>query len=390
MIGGTKSVKLSFDSIIVTSLPQDVIRKLIRINVSHNSQNYSYQIDDFENNREKKLEIEKEFAISNNNVVNVTISFGDDEIISEEIDISQSTIGALKIHKELSLVLIFRVNAGNSYDIRIYGVQKVYMSQYKLIEQTGNGAAGFANVYTDSFNTKHVIKHFKAMINIETNSIREIIPFISLPRHPCLIQLEGYACDNINGISLVLEYGERGRISDIGIKDLDNNLICKMLYGMFSVISFLHEHGFIHRDIHPYNVVVTRDYKAKLIDFGVSRFISDDMTEEQGHRECFAPETINNKKYNELADEYQLGKMIEKLEVGSSWMIDILTNDDPKKRITCSEMCTLCESGLFGWTDTKEGEDYCSMLSKYHNSQPIRDEILWSMAMFYSRYKTIL
>ena len=43
-------------------------------------------------------------------------------------------------------------------------------------------------------------------------------------------------------------------------------------------MSFLHEVGLIHRDLKSGNVLVDQNWNCSLIDFGISRVVSNNMT----------------------------------------------------------------------------------------------------------------
>lgn len=104
-----------------------------------------------------------------------------------------------------------------------------------------------------------------------------------MPKHPCVINLDCFIYDQKYGIILVLEYASRGRIDSIDFDKLDEDKAVQMIYSLISCIAFFHDHGFIHRDIYPSNVLVNEKYEIKIIDFGVSRFYGKEMTLNVGH-----------------------------------------------------------------------------------------------------------
>jgi serine/threonine protein kinase len=64
----------------------------------------------------------------------------------------------------------------------------------------------------------------------------------------------------------------------------------------------------IHRDIKPSNILLTRDYRAKIADFGMSvANTGQELTAETGTYRYMAPEVIRHESYSSNADVYSFG-----------------------------------------------------------------------------------
>ena len=96
---------------------------------------------------------------------------------------------------------------------------------------------------------------------------------------------------------------------------------------VLSGIMALHDAGYIHRDIDPSNVMVTRDGKIKLIDFGIAKKVDGLKTHDRnlttagqfmGKPQYAAPELIigDLKNQNKPTDIYALGVLLFQLAVG--------------------------------------------------------------------------
>ncbi len=96
---------------------------------------------------------------------------------------------------------------------------------------------------------------------------------------------------------------------------------------VLSGIMALHDAGYIHRDIDPSNVMVTRDGRIKLIDFGIAKKVDGLKTHDRnlttagqfmGKPQYAAPELIigDLKNQNKPTDIYALGVLLFQLAVG--------------------------------------------------------------------------
>jgi eukaryotic-like serine/threonine-protein kinase len=86
-------------------------------------------------------------------------------------------------------------------------------------------------------------------------------------------------------------------------------------------LAFAHEHGVVHRDVKPHNVLIDEDGVAKVTDFGIARSIdpADGLTETGtllGTSEYIAPEQASGQRVDERSDQYSLATVLYELLVG--------------------------------------------------------------------------
>ena len=87
-------------------------------------------------------------------------------------------------------------------------------------------------------------------------------------------------------------------------------------------LAFAHEHGVVHRDVKPHNVLIDADGVAKVTDFGIARSIepADGLTETGtllGTSEYIAPEQASGRRVDERSDQYSLATVLYELLTGS-------------------------------------------------------------------------
>ena len=187
---------------------------------------------------------------------------------------------------------------------------------YVLNHAVGEGA--FAHcylVYSEQYKCDFVAKILKSpaqgeeeryvqMFQYETSVCEKVF-------HKNLLRVYDYFKEDLIFV-IIMEYCEKGAISEL-IKNDKNSVKEKILFYSHQIISALealHLNNIVHFDIKPQNILIDQYGKAKLADFGLSRFINDG-TQSRAKRgtTCYmAPEVMNGDNYDPYkTDIWSLG-----------------------------------------------------------------------------------
>ena len=129
-------------------------------------------------------------------------------------------------------------------------------------------------------------------------------------------------------MNIVMEYCGMGNISQYK-SSMNNNILSVIAREVAKALCSIHEHGYIHLDVKPQNILLTTSGDIKLCDFGIMRKVNDfeninnDVTKsimKEGTELYMAPEMmktpITKESITQSADIYSLGMSLFELVAG--------------------------------------------------------------------------
>jgi len=146
-----------------------------------------------------------------------------------------------------------------------------HIHKYRIEKLIGSG--GFAEVYKayDTVEGLHVALKIISGMSSAENMFRNEVRIISRLDHPNITRLK---TAEIIGKRLVLvsELGER-TLFDVYERSRPAKYAIQVIDRVLAGLAYAHSQGVIHRDVKPDNILVWRDGRVKLTDFGISKVV---------------------------------------------------------------------------------------------------------------------
>lgn len=193
-------------------------------------------------------------------------------------------------------------------DMRVLGCPRV-AGRYSLLEQLGAGGMGVVYRARDEVTGRDVA--FKQLLSsiagsrrstIEALFEREYHTLVRL-KHPRIIEVYEYGVteDGPYYTMELLDGKDLGALAPLPYREA-----CGHLRDVASSLALLHAHRLLHRDVSPRNVRLTRDGRAKLIDFGALAVFGQ-SAQIVGTPVCVAPEAMSQLPLDQRTDLFALG-----------------------------------------------------------------------------------
>jgi tetratricopeptide (TPR) repeat protein len=129
---------------------------------------------------------------------------------------------------------------------------------------------------------------------------------LSRLRHPNIIEVYEYGVDDV-GPYYTMELLSGQDLA--ALAPLPFREVCRVARDVASALALVHARGYVHRDVSPANVRLTRDGRAKLFDFGaLIEFGSSDHF--AGTPAFIAPECLTGSMLDQRTDLFSLGALI--------------------------------------------------------------------------------
>lgn len=196
--------------------------------------------------------------------------------------------------------------------LREGGMGAIYLVRHRLLDEL------------------RVVKVLRSHLNsdedLRQRFLREARTAIQL-RHPNIAQLYDFSVDEDGNASIVLEYIDGFTVEEFGRRPeaRDVPLDLALAQQALRALGFLHRKGFVHRDVAPDNLMVTRDVDGeplvKLIDLGIVKTLRAEgkgtaTSLYLGKPRYSSPEQLISPEIDARADLYSFGVMLYELVTG--------------------------------------------------------------------------
>lgn len=119
---------------------------------------------------------------------------------------------------------------------------------------------------------------------------------------------------------IVMEY-VRGRTlrEVLHSEDLGIEQTLQIARDVLDALSYAHSQGIIHRDIKPSNIIITPDFHAKIMDFGIAHVLGSELTSEDdilGSPSYMAPEQLSKGAIDQRTDLFSLAVVLYRILTG--------------------------------------------------------------------------
>lgn len=194
------------------------------------------------------------------------------------------------------------------------------IGRYEIIEELGRGAMGVVYKARDARIGRTVaIKTILIAGGDEAEQYRQrfLVEARSVGRlnHPGIVAVYDFTEDADRKPCLVLEFIDGvtldKRVAKAGRLPLKQAL--DITAQVAQALHYAHECGIVHRDIKPPNVMLTRDDRAKVSDFGIAKLEGTNLTvtgQILGTPSYMSPEQFTGEPIDRRADIFSLGSVL--------------------------------------------------------------------------------
>ncbi len=129
--------------------------------------------------------------------------------------------------------------------------------------------------------------------------------------HPHVVPVYYWGRSEDGRYYMTMEYVSGGTLKDRLGNALDPSTVTGLGLQVADALGFAHEHGVIHRDVKPHNILLTEVGEAKVADFGIARAATVTTTSQSspfmGTAGYMSPEQAKGESVGPASDLYSLG-----------------------------------------------------------------------------------
>ncbi|HET9781204.1 MAG TPA: serine/threonine-protein kinase, partial [Candidatus Dormibacteraeota bacterium] len=198
------------------------------------------------------------------------------------------------------------------------------LGQYEVQDFIGQGAMGVVyRAYHAQLERTGAVKVMQA-IKPDADTVarfRHEAQAIAKLRHPNIVDV--YDFGEFEGTPyMIVEYISGGSLSSkMAEATLARKTALKYLHGIAAGLDYAHNHGIVHRDVKPANVLLTAEDSPVLADFGLAKLLQGSSLKSMtgmttGTPAYMAPEQVTGTKVGPAADRYSLATIAYEMLTG--------------------------------------------------------------------------
>jgi eukaryotic-like serine/threonine-protein kinase len=208
---------------------------------------------------------------------------------------------------------------------RLTDIGTVLGGRYRLVELLGQG--GMATIYRARDNQLErdvAVKVLRPEYGADPDFIdrfRHEAQSAASLNHPGIVAVYDYGTDPA-GPFIVMELVEGEDLATIIRRTgaLPPRAAARLVAQAARALTAAHDRGFVHRDVKPGNILVTREGRVKVTDFGIARALSESALTLPGTTlgsvHYFSPEQARGELATQASDIYSLGIVLYELLTG--------------------------------------------------------------------------
>jgi len=219
--------------------------------------------------------------------------------------------------------------AGRAGSARTKGVdlREGSIGKYRLLHELGSGATSVVYFAHDEFQSRDValkvidaeqlgsegMMLFQRMFMAEACLVGKL-------RHPHVVELLDAGIDD-HGCYIVMEYVDGGTLERFCAPDqlMPHQQAADVIYKCCKALGFAQRNGLVHRDIKPANILVGKDGRVKVTDFGAAvnkKLVDITHISGLGSAAYMSPQQLAGHPLTHQADIYSLGIVLYKMLTG--------------------------------------------------------------------------
>ena len=206
------------------------------------------------------------------------------------------------------------------------------ISHYKFLDKLGEGGMGTVYLAEDTnLGRKVAVKMLPAETATDPDRLRRLqheAKTVAALNHPSIVTLYSVE-ESEQGHFLTMELVDGNNLAAlIGDRGVPFEKFFDIAVPMTDAVSAAHNQGIIHRDLKPANIMVTKDGRVKVLDFGLAKLhrsaMSGDtqtlaLTQEGmviGTMPYMSPEQVQGQQLDHRTDVFSLGVVLYEMATG--------------------------------------------------------------------------